>query len=119
MGEWINSITSNPQGQFLLGVLVLVFGSQAILSEHNMKGKLWGVGAPLRWWRKRQQETAEKELSELVRLREENHQLHRYIVWITGIQRKIEIWAVDKGYELPPPPFNTYHEWKEENDKRA
>lgn len=116
MGDWITSLTSSSQGQFLLGVLTLVFGSQAILSEKNLKGKLWGLGAPARWLKRRQQETAEKEVSELARLREEVRYQHLYIVWITGLFRAIEIWAANKGYKLPQPPFRTYTEWKEDED---
>ena len=105
--------------QLAVGVLVLVFGSQAVLSETNLKGKLWGLGAPGRWWKRRQSEAAERELSETMQLREEVSLQHRYIVALTASMRSLEIWAADKGYTLPPPPFQTYLEWKEEEDKNT
>lgn len=120
MGEWYTTFASEySEIQFLIGVAALIFGSRAVLSEKNLKGKLWGLGAPARWWNKRQQDAAEEEVSEIKRLREEVAMQHLYIVWITGLLRKIEIWAADGGHTLPPPPFITYIEWKEENDKKA
>lgn len=117
MGEWIDWLTSTPQGQFLLGVAGLIFGSQAILSEDNLKGKLWGLGAPARWFKRRQKKAAEEEVEETKRLRELTEQQHRYIVWITAILRTIEVWAADNGHELPPPPFMTFNEWTKEKEE--
>lgn len=113
MTEWLETVTSSSQWQFVVGVLVLVFGSQAVLSETNLKGKFWGLGAPARWWKRRQTETAEKELTETIRLQGETDCQHRYIIWVTSILRNIEIWAADQGHTLPPPEFKTYTEWKE------
>lgn len=117
MGEWVTTLTSSPQGQFLIGVAALVFGSRAILSEERLKGKLWGLGWPVRWLRKKQEEAAEREVSELKRLREETNLQHQYIVWITTILRTVQIWAADNGYKLPPPPPMSYNDWRKEKDE--
>lgn len=119
MDEWLSALTGTPQGQFLLGVTVLVFGSRAILSEENLKGKLWGIGRVARWWKNRQETAAENELSELRRLRSTVARQHEYIVWITGVLRVIQIWAAENGLELPKPPFQTYNEWDKEREEEG
>lgn len=112
MDEWLSWATTTPQGQFVIGVLVLIFGSKAALSEENLKGKLSGLGLLGRWFRQRQQQAAEREVSEVAELRLRNARQHRYIREITQVVRRWEIDAADKGHVLPPPEFMTYTEWE-------
>lgn len=115
MDEWFEWVTTTPQGQFVVGVLILVFGSKAVLSEENLKGKLSGLTLPARWLRRRQDRAAEREVAEVKRLREENSRMHRYIVWLTSAIRAWEVDAADRGHEFPPPTFLTLTEWIEQN----
>lgn len=114
MDELIRWFADTPQGQFVVGVLVLVFGSKAVLSEENLKGKLSGLSLPGRWLRRRQQKSAEREVAEICKLREQDNLKHRYIVEVTETIRRWEIDAADKGHVLPPPRFRTYTEWLED-----
>ena len=115
MDEWTHYLTQTPQGQFIVGVLVLIFGSRAVLSEENLKGKLSGLTLPGRWLRRRQQRAAEREVTETKRLRNLATRQHRYILWLTSIIRSWEIDAADKGHKFPPPEFLTYLEWVAEH----
>lgn len=111
MGEWFDSVITSPELQFLAGVSALVFGSRAVLSEDNLKGKLWGLGAISRWLKRKQERTAQAELSELRALRETVAHQHEYIVHETARNRSLEIWAANAGYEIPPPEHLTLTEW--------
>ncbi|MFS0294874.1 hypothetical protein ACL1CZ_11890 [Corynebacterium striatum] len=50
----------------------------------------------------------DREVAEL-RTKESRH--HEYQLWVAGLWRGLEFWAVDKGLTLPPPPFMSYPEW--------
>lgn len=113
MDDWYSWITATPQGQFLVGVAILIFGSKAVLSEESLKGKFSGLTLPGRWFRRRQQRAAEREVSEIKQLRERNVRQHRYIVEITQQIRVWEIDAADRGHAFPPPAFETFTEWSE------
>lgn len=111
MDEWFDSVITSPEIQFLAGVAALVFGSRAVLSEDNLKGKLWGVGALSRWLKGKQERTAQAELNELRELRETVALQHEYIVYETARNRSLEIWAANEGYKIPPPEHITLTEW--------
>lgn len=111
MDEWYSWAISTPQGQFVVGVLILIFGSKAVLSEESLKGKLSGLALPGRWFRRRQQKAAEREVSEIKLLREQTARQHRYIVEVTQQIRVWEIDAADRGHDFPPPKFETFSEW--------
>lgn len=115
MDELITWLTSTPQGQFVVGVLVLIFGSKAVLSEENIASKLSGLALPARWLRRRQERTAQAEVAEKKQLRTIVSRQHRYILWLTSIIRSWEIDAADKGHNFPPPAFLTYLEWMEKH----
>lgn len=117
MDEWIDSVITSPELQFLAGVAALVFGSRAVLSEENLKGKLWGLGAISRWLKKKQEHTAQAELSELRALRKTVDLQHEYIVQETARNRSLEIWAANAGYEIPPPKYMTLTEWKRKREE--
>lgn len=139
LSEW----AKEPVSQFVVGFLFLVFGTPAILSEKAAE-KFGAFGVLARWWRERKKR-AEQEAedihsrvitdlrqeiarvdkarlddasefrSELDRVSKSEHEQHAYIVWITEVFRNLEVWAVDKGLELPPPPFMTFTEWKKKD----
>lgn len=138
--EWLEFFTDPDPWQVFVGILVLIIGPTALLSEAVFKEKFGAIGAAWRWFRgtrkqkiEERQSATERELSDLRReinrvdtkrkedrgrtdkqihyLEEKIDRQHRYILWVTDIFRKIEIWAAEKGHKLPPPPFKTYSEW--------
>lgn len=142
----IKPLTQSGVGVYLFGVLVLVFGTTAIFSEETAKKKFWAIGAAARWWVARKEAAADYEESiftrkvdllsdeiarvdaqrqrdreyfesEIARFEASEKRQHKYIVWVTNVFRNIEVWAANRGYELPPPPFKTYLEWVEEYEK--
>lgn len=119
--EFFDWFTSATPSQFLLGVLVLVFGSRQILSEKNVKSSLGGLLLPAQWIRKRRESAAKEEASEIeflrreiVRLTRENLRQHRWSVEVSRKIHSIETWAAGEGLELPPPPFRHLHEYPNE-----
>lgn len=139
LSEW----AKEPVSQFIVGFLFLVFGTPAILSEKAAE-KFGAFGVLARAWRERKKraeqeaqdihsrETADlrREIArvdearkrdasefrtELERVSKSESEQHEYIVWITEIFRNLEVWAVDHGLQLPPPPFMTFTEWKKKD----
>lgn len=131
--DWVQPLTnalSTQMGQFFLGVMILVFGSSAILSEKTAKEKFWLIGRVAGWFQRRKEEQAELEAQiterrfaalqdEIARIDKNQkrsdkvmHRQHEYIVWITTRWRALEVWAADRGLRLPDPPFQTFEEWK-------
>ena len=131
--DWVQPLTnalSTQMGQFILGVMILVFGSSAILSEKTAKDKFWLIGRAAGWFQRRKEEQANLEAKiterrfaalqeEITRIdknqkRSEKvmYRQHEYIVWITTRWRALEVWAADRGLRLPDPPFQTFEEWK-------
>lgn len=143
--EAVKPIAESPAGQIVVAVLVMIFGSSSILSEKTAKEKFGAVGMILRW-RQRRKDKAEAFQEELFRKRTEELRAeirrvdnarkidrkeltaqiselqkneksqHEYILWVTEKMRKIEIWAADHGYDLPPPPFITFVEWEAQRE---
>ena len=141
--EWLPFFSDPDPWQIFVGVLILILGPTALLSEKVVHEKFGAVGAFFRWFsgqkRKRLEEKQDvterhirdlrKEIARVDEARERDVQdlqeqvdifktsttkQHRYIVWATDIFRGIEIWAAERGLTLPPPPFKTYSEWLEE-----
>lgn len=73
-----------------------------------------------RSWQQGKIKALRAELDEMERTNEERaarvqaelSQALEYITWVTDWGRRIVLWAHDKGYELPPPPWMTYQEWQ-------
>lgn len=128
-------VSDSPVWQFIIGVMVLVMGSSAILSEKVAKEKFWLIGSLASWVQRRKEREAEREIerekrlledfrSELQRMDERVSALeksdedkHNYIVYISNWRRHLELWAADKGITLmKDPPFKTFREWLDEID---
>lgn len=138
--EFLSKALDTPLGQFIIGVLVLVFGSTALFSEKTAKEKFGAFGMLARWVQRHKEKAADLE-EEIINRRTEdlwneikrvdearqkdNRELkkqiqklqrseadqHAYIVWVTSVMRDLEIWAAEHGYKLPPPPFVTFTDW--------
>lgn len=59
----------------------------------------------------RMEETIQRLDTEVAEMRTEESRNHEYQLWVAGLWRGLEFWAVKKGLELPPPPFMNYPEW--------
>lgn len=136
--DWEQTLTgafNSPVWQFVIGVMVLVLGSSAILSEKTAKEKFWLIGTLASWLQRRKEREAEREIereeriledlrSELDRmdsrvsaLEKSDENKHRYIVYISNWRRHLEMWAADRGILLmDDPPFKTFREWLDEID---
>lgn len=117
--EWFGWITDTPQGQFLFGVGVLIFGSKAVLSEKFWEGRISAFGALARWGRRRQMQAAEREIESEKAMRLELEVKHDYIVAVTEYLRKIDVKAAQDGWELPQPKLSTYLLYEEAAKKRV
>ena len=126
----LTGISNSPAWQFTIGVMVLVLGSSAILSEKVAKEKFWLIGSLAAWFQKRKEREAELEIerekrilddlrSEIQRmddrvcvLERSDERKHKYIVYVTNWYRHLELWAADKGITLmDDPPFKPFGEW--------
>lgn len=144
--EWLPFFDTFDPWQVFVGLLVLILGPYALLSEKVVKEKFGAVGMFFRWIsgqkRRRMEEkqtVAERQINELreeikrvdvarkrdnarlkaqvTRLETMTEKQHSYILWITDVFRGVELWAAEKGYTLPPPPFKTYTEWVKEKEE--
>ncbi|MFW9228532.1 hypothetical protein [Corynebacterium striatum] len=59
----------------------------------------------------RMEKTIQRLDREVAELRTKESRHHEYQLWVAGLWRGLEFWAVDKGLTLPPPPFMSYPEW--------
>lgn len=116
-------LTGSSTTQFLIGVFVLVFGTQKILSAENLEKSLGGLLVPVKWIHKKRAKAAEEEASVVVRLKKENRQasreLARYHAWsLTAAERirSLEVFLAANGLESPPPPFIHFHEYEEDDE---
>lgn len=126
----LSGISNSPVWQFTIGVMVLVLGSSAILSEKVAKEKFWLIGSLASWFQGRKEREAEIEIerekrileglrSELQRmdkrvcaLESSDERKHKYIVYVTNWYRHLELWAANKGIDLmDDPPFKTFGDW--------
>lgn len=118
-------MTQASPTQFFLGVLVLVLGSNKILSEKNVSESFGGILLPLKFLRRRREQAAQDEASELEQLRLEVARqsgllmkYHRWSVRTTEYMHRLDLWAAEKGLHLPKPPFVHWTEFErgEEED---
>ena len=126
----LTGISNSPAWQFTIGVMVLVLGSSAILSEKVAKEKFWLIGSLAAWFQKRKEREAELEIerekrilddlrSEIQRmddrvcvLERSDERKHKYIVYVSNWYRHLELWAANKGIDLmDDPPFKSFGEW--------
>lgn len=131
----LTGVSNSPVWQFIIGVMVLVLGSSAILSEKVAKEKFWLIGSLASWIQRRKEREAEREIEREKRLLEDfrseiqrmdervsaleksDERKHNYIVYISNWRRHLELWAADKGIVLMDnPPFKTFREWLDEID---
>ena len=118
--EWLSRTTPT---QFLIGIAILVFGSKKILSEKNVSESLGGLFIPFRWLRQRREEAADAEAErmarmskEILKLQREQELLHQWAVEVTRSYRAVQLWAAEKGYTLPPPPFISLASFRNRRD---
>ena len=128
----LSGISNSPAWQFTIGVMVLVLGSSAILSEKAAKEKFWLIGTLASWFQGRKEREAEIEIerekrilddlrSEIQRmddrvcvLENADERKHKYIVYVSNWYRHLELWAANKGIDLmDDPPFKSFGDWLE------
>lgn len=110
--RFIDWLTQASPAQFLIGVAVLVFGSRQILSEKNVSESLSGLSWPAKVLRRRREQAARDEASQLQALQDDVHRLtlekmryHRWMVQATQWIQRLDAWSARQGYELPKPDF--------------
>ena len=118
--EWLSRTTPT---QFVIGLAILIFGSKKILSEKNVSESLGGLFIPFRWLRRRREEVADAEALRITRmceqireLQREQELLHQWAVEVTRSYRAVQLWAAEKGYTLPPPPFVSLADFRSRRD---
>lgn len=112
-------LTSTSPTQFIIGVLILVFGTRKILSADNVEKSLGGLILPVRWLYSQRQKAADDQVAAVARLKgqylEAASELSRYHSWsvlATKRIRELESVIAANGVEVPPPPFVYLHEFK-------
>lgn len=138
--DWVSAISEalsgSSIGMFILGVLILVFGSSSVLSERAVKEKFGAFGLIARAFHKRKEQRAEYEqflidrrtgdfYAEIERLDREREKYQKrivqletiesdqyeYILWVTALIRSWETQLATDGCISPTPEFKTYSEW--------
>lgn len=119
--DWL---TSASPSQFILGVIILVFGTGKILSAENVEKSLGGLLLPVKWLHNRREKAAEAEINDIQRLKEDNlrlnREMERYHAWAllaTKRNRDLEVFITANNMEVPPPEFVYLHEFKLEEDE--
>lgn len=112
-------LTSTSPTQFIIGVLILVFGTRKILSADNVEKSLGGLFLPVRWLYNQRQKAADDQVAAVARLKgqylEAASELSRYHSWsvlATRRIRELESVIAANGVEVPPPPFVYLHEFR-------
>ena len=115
-----NFLTTASPSQFLIGVLILVFGTRKILSAENVENSLGGLLLPVKWIHKKRDEAAEEHVAAVAKLKQENQRLSREIaryhdwsILATRRNRALESALAANGVDIPPPPFVYLHEFKD------
>lgn len=113
--DWLLGATPS---QFLLGVIVLIFGTQKILSAENVERSLGGLALPAKWLQRRREAEAEEKIAEVAQLRdalievqEELNRVHKWVLYATKRIRTLDSVLVANGVEIPPPDFLFLHEF--------
>lgn len=138
--------TNNATGGFIISVFLLVFGPAAILSEKTAE-KFGLLGAAARWFRNAKKRAIEKDqelqnlrvkslISEIEELdRSTRYRIERlageledisereaeataYIVYAAEYYRRVDIWAAENGLHLPPPPLQSFRQWRAARETR-
>ena len=128
----LTGISNSSTWQCIIGVMILVLGSSAILSEKTAKEKFWLIGSLASWFQKRKEREADLEIerekrilddlrSEIQRmddrvcvLERSDERKHKYIVYVSNWYRHLELWAANKGIDLmDDPPFKSFGDWLE------
>lgn len=106
--------------QFVIGVLILMFGSKKIFSEKNVEESIGGFTLPFKWLQKRRERAAQEEASEALRIKNELEKSLReqriFHAWAMEVMKVVhgwELWAARQGITLPEPPFRTLAEFTE------
>lgn len=136
----LRGITTNNTGGFVLSVLLLVFGPAAILSEKTAE-KFGLLGVAARWFRNAKKRAIEKDqelqnlrvqsliaeieeldrstrfridrlATELETISEREAEATAYIVYAAEYYRRVDIWAAENGLLLPPPPLQSFRQWR-------
>lgn len=122
-GELLNWLTGATPTQFVVGVAVLIFGTQKILSAENVEKSLGGLFLPVKWLHSKRQSAADKSVEAVQSLREENlrinKELNRYHAWsllATKRNRDLEVFITSQGLDIPPPSFVYLHEFEVKED---
>lgn len=115
---WLDWIGEAGPLQFTFGVIILVFGTQKILSADNLEKSLSGMFLPVKWLHKKRRIAAQREVSAAARLQKENEalqrELSRYHSWSLQATRKwreAESSLAAAGIELEPPAFVYLHKF--------
>lgn len=113
--DWLLGATPS---QFLLGVIVLIFGTQKILSAENVEKSLGGLSLPAKWLQRRREAAAEEKIEEVAQLRktlievqEELNRVHKWVLYATKRIRTLDSVLVANGVKIPPPDFLFLHEF--------
>lgn len=121
MLDWL---TSASPSQFILGVIVLVFGTSKILSAENVEKSVGGLLLPVKWLHSRREKAAKEEVRGIQKLKEDNLRLNkemdRYHAWsilATKRNRRLEAFIAANNLEVPPPEFIYLHDFKLEEDE--
>lgn len=122
-----NWLTGASPTQFILGVAILIFGTQKILSVENVEKSLGGLLLPVKWLHQKRENAADKEVKIVHDLQEENmrlnKELERYHAWsllAAKRNRDLEVFITSNGLSVPPPNFVYLHEFRlEEGDDEA
>lgn len=117
-----------------LWVLFVYLVFSKLFGEEETRGALRGLGHMISNNRRRmialdRREDLEKEIARLGEnlktakaLNDEYEatisKQHRYILYITGEVRRLELWASEEGITLPPPPIHNYTKWSKIEDSR-
>ena len=117
--DFIEWLTSASPSTFILGVLVLIFGTRKVLSAKNVEESLGGLALPFKWLREHRDRAAAEEASAEIELREMYADQHKYILHLTKWILELQIWAAARGEELPPPEFMPFNEWRDAYGARA
>lgn len=115
--EWVSHATPT---QFIIGVLILMFGSKKVFSEKNVEESLSGFRLPFKWLQERRERAAREEATEALRIKNdlqqslrEQRMFHAWAMEVMKVVHGWELWAARHGIELPEPPFRTLAEFTE------
>lgn len=110
---WVTQLLSSTQGQYIIGVIVLIFGSKAILSEKTIREKFSGIHYISKKLQERQQRAAEQESQATRKVIQVNKYQHEYIVHLTQYLHRVELKAAREGWDMPVPKVEDFYLFQE------